>query len=99
MEQLAHDSMITMYHLDDNRLMMTHYCAAQNQPRMAAEVSADGKTITFSFIDGTNIAGKNSDHMHKMVLTVQDQNHISETWTFLADGKEKVETFQLTRKQ
>ena len=32
-------NMITMYHLDGDNLMMTHYCAAFNQPRMQAEPS------------------------------------------------------------
>ncbi len=99
MEEMPHESMVSMYHIDDNRLLMTHYCAAQNQPRMAAEVSADGKTITFNFIDGTNLTGTHKAHMHNMVLTIVDQNHITEKWTFLADGKEQTETFQMTRKQ
>ena len=99
MEEMSHDSMVSMYHLDDNRLLMTHYCAAQNQPRMAAEVSADGKTISFNFIDGTNLSGKHSAHMHSMVLTIVDQNHITEKWTFADNGKDQTETFQLTRKQ
>lgn len=99
MEEMSHDSMVTMYHLDDNRLLMTHYCSAQNQPRMAAEVSADGKTITFNFIDGTNLNSTRNAHMHNMVLTVTDQNHITEKWTFVSNGKEQTETFHLTRKQ
>ena len=28
--------MITMYHLNKNKVMMTHYCSAGNQPRMQA---------------------------------------------------------------
>jgi hypothetical protein len=99
MEEMEHDSMVTVYHMDDNRLLMTHYCAAQNQPRMAAEVSADGKTITFNFIDGTNLAKPHDAHMQRMVLTILDQNHVSEAWTFLQDGKEKTEVFKLTRKK
>src|SRR5258708_31609434 len=50
MEEMPHESMVSMDHMDDNRLLMSHYCAAQNQPRMAAAGSADGKTITFNFI-------------------------------------------------
>jgi hypothetical protein len=85
--------------MDGNRLIMTHYCAAQNQPRMAGEVSADGKTITFNFIDGTNLAKPHDAHKQRIVLTILDQNHVSETWTFLQDGKEKTEVFKLTRKK
>lgn len=98
MEELPHESMVTMYHMDGNRLLMTHYCAAHNQPRMTAEVSADGKTIAFDFLDGTNLS-KTGGYMRSMVLTVKDQNHITEKWTFLQDGKEKAEVFELTRKQ
>ncbi len=44
-------------------------------PELQAEVSPDGKTIVFSFVDGTHIAKPSSGHMQKMVLTMQDQNH------------------------
>ena len=33
--------MVTMYHMDGADLMLTHYCAAGNQPRMKLEPSAD----------------------------------------------------------
>lgn len=99
MEEMEHESMVSMYHVDNDRLLMTHYCAAQNQPRMQAEVSADGKTIAFKFIDGTNLGKSGEGHMHSMVLTIVDQNHITERWTFVQDGKERTEAFQLTRKQ
>ncbi len=28
------ENMITMFHMDGDRLLMTHYCGAGNQPRM-----------------------------------------------------------------
>jgi hypothetical protein len=100
MEEMSHESMVTMYHLDSNRLLMTHYCSAKNQPRMQAEVSADGKTITFNFLDATNLASPADGHMRKMVLTIRDKDHFSEQWFFSKDGKDIMsETFQYTRKQ
>ena len=81
--------MITMFNLDGpNRLLMTHYCAAGNQPRMQASVSPDGKTITFNFVDATNLASPDAGHMQQMVLTVLDDNHHTEDWTFIDHGKE-----------
>jgi hypothetical protein len=90
--------MISMIHMDGpDKLLMTHYCAAGNQPRMQASVSPDGKTITFTFFDGTNIA-PDAGHMQSMVLTMVDDNHHTEDWTFVAQGKEMKRFFDLRRK-
>ncbi len=32
--------MVTMYHLDGKDLLMTHYCAAGNQPRLKLDLKA-----------------------------------------------------------
>jgi hypothetical protein len=48
-ETLGHgpENMISMFHLKGpNRLLVTHYCGAGNQPRLQASTSPDGKTIT-----------------------------------------------------
>lgn len=93
------EEMITMFHLDGpDRLLMTHYCSAGNQPRMQASVSPDGKTITFSFVDATNLAAPDAGHMQRMVLTVLDENHHTEEWIFADHGKERKEVFDLRRK-
>jgi hypothetical protein len=92
------ENMVSLIHMDGaNRLLMTHYCGAGNQPRMQASFSPDGKTITFTFFDGTNIA-PGAGHMQKMVLTMLDENHHTEGWTFLDHGKEMKEFFDLRRK-
>ena len=92
------ENMITMFHLDGDRLMMTHYCATGNQPRMLAKVSPDGKTFTFNFLDATNLNSPRAGHMQRMVLTVIDENHHTEDWTFVEQGKQLHEHFELERK-
>ncbi|HEX2329528.1 MAG TPA: hypothetical protein VHN74_12460 [Candidatus Angelobacter sp.] len=99
MEEMPHESMVTMFHLDKNRLLMTHYCSANNQPRMQAEFSPDGKTITFNLLDVTNLAKPSDGHMQKMVLTVIDPDHFAERWTFRQDGKDNTHTLEYTRKK
>src|SRR5947209_10392949 len=91
-------NMITMFHLDGDRLLMTHYCGSGNQPRMKATASPDGKTITFEFLDATNLASPQAGHMHRVVFTMIDANHHTEEWTFLDNGKEVKEVFDLQRK-
>ena len=88
MESVQEESMVTMYHVDNNRLLLTHYCAAQNQPRMQATVSDDGKTFTFDFIDATNLASPNDGHMHNAVYTFIDNDHFKTSWTFEKDQKD-----------
>jgi len=96
-EILGGESMITMFHLDNGRVLATHYCAVGNQPRMQASTSPDGKTITFTFVDGTNIATPKAGHMDSLVITIPDGDHHTEDWTFVQDGKEMKEHFVLAR--
>jgi len=93
------EDMISMFHLDGpNKLLMTHYCGAGNQPRMQASVSPDAKTFTFTYFDATNLAAPDAGHMQRMVLTVLDDTHHIEDWTFLDHGKETKAVFDLHRK-
>jgi len=93
------EKMVTMYHPDNDRLLMTHYCSAHNQPRMQAEVSPHGKRFTFNFLDATNLAKPDAGHMHRMILTIEDANHMTQQWFFLDGTKELTETFKFVRKQ
>jgi YD repeat-containing protein len=90
------ENMVSMIHLDGpNRLMLTHYCGAGNQPRMIASTSADGKTITFDYFDATNLASPDAAHMQRVVFTIINANHHTEEWTFNDHGKEIREVFDL----
>jgi hypothetical protein len=93
------EDMISMIHLDGpNRLILTHYCGAGNQPRMQASVSPDGRVITFNYFDATNLATPDAGHMQKMILTMVDDNHHTEEWIFADHGKEQKQVFDLRRK-
>lgn len=95
----GNEDMISMFNMDgSNRLLLTHYCSAGNQPRMTASTSADGKTITFNFLDATNLATPDAGRMQSAVFTIIDANHHTENWTFADHGKEMKEIFELARK-
>jgi hypothetical protein len=99
-ETMGHgpENMVSMVHLDGpNRLVLTHYCGAGNQPRMTASASPDGKTITFDFFDGTNIASLEAGHMQRVVFSVVDANHHTEDWTFQDHGQQSKQFFDLHR--
>jgi hypothetical protein len=82
------DDPITMFNLDRERLLLTHYCDAGNQPRMVATVSPDGKTFTFDYIDATNLLSAQMGHMQHVVFNIVDADHHTELWQFaMANGK------------
>lgn len=93
MEELAMgedpDAMITMYHLNGSKLMLTHYCSMGNQPRMRLDkASKESDTFTFSYIDATNLASKKASHMSKLVLIFKDNDHFTQEWTMSEGGKD-----------
>ncbi|HEY1802425.1 MAG TPA: hypothetical protein VGG46_15970 [Terriglobales bacterium] len=96
-EIMGDEDMITMFNMDGDRLLMTHYCIAGNQPRMVAASSQDGKSISFEFLDATNLEGPSAGHMHHVVFTMPDADHHTEEWIFMQGGKSTKENFDLQR--
>jgi len=91
-----YDHPVTMLYLDNGRLLLTHYCDAGNRPRMVANISPDGKTVDFSFLDVAG--GTQHGHMHHTVFTMIDANHHTEDWTYMMPGDKPVRAhFDLQR--
>lgn len=97
-EILGKEDMISMFHLDNDRLLLTHYCAVGNQPRMQGALSPDGKVVTFTYVDATNLSAPEAAHMRQMILTWIDDNHHTEEWVFADHGREHRVVFDLHRK-
>ncbi|HMD85897.1 MAG TPA: hypothetical protein VKO18_14475 [Terriglobia bacterium] len=92
--------MVTLYYLDGDHLMMTHYCMANNQPRMRADAStSSASAIKFTFVDATNLSGPDAGHMHAHSIIWKDADHVTQQWTWREKGQEKVESFELARQK
>ena len=91
------EDMISMFHVDGDRLLMTHYCSAGNQPRMNATASPDGKTITFDFVDATNLASPRAGHMRRFVIKILSPKQHTEEWTYVENGKDDVVVADMRR--
>ena len=91
--------MLTVYYLDGNRLLLTHYCMAGNQPRMEARTfNSQTGELRFQFLDITNLANANAGHMRNVTLHLVDNNHLSSEWQFFENGQPKLtERAQYTR--
>lgn len=90
------DHPITMFHLDGDRLMLTHYCDAGNRPRMVGKVSPDGTRVEFEFLD---VSGPlEYGHMYGAAFTfIDEDNHVQE-WTWMMPSGDKVPVrFELQR--
>jgi len=86
--------MVTVYHPDGGRLMMTHYCSLHNQPRMRADTApAENGKLVFNFVDATNMPSPDAMHMHKLVVTFVDKDHFAQEWTWKGGEKEGTEVF------
>jgi hypothetical protein len=90
------DDPITMFVVDGDRLLLTHYCDADNRPRMVGRMSPDAKTVEFEFLDVTG--NLKYGHMQHAVFTIIDENHHIEDWTYMKPGdKPTVAHFDLQR--
>jgi hypothetical protein len=91
-------SMSSAYHLDNGDLRMTHYCAAENQPRMkAASIDLAKNVIRFDFVDITNLRAPDAAHVHGLTMRLVDKDHLELTFAVLNKGKENFEHISLTR--
>jgi hypothetical protein len=92
--------MITMYSLDGDHILVTHYCSAGNQPTMqtATATAATGK-YDFNFVRVSGTKTPDEGHMVSLSLTLPDKDHLTQVWTFEDHGKLLVDTFTFTRKK
>ena len=91
----GHADMMSVYHMDGEDLIITHYCMAGNQPTMVATVSGD--RITFKFQRATNLASMSDGHMGGLKVTFQDKDHFTQEWMWVEDGEEKPNLMEYTR--
>jgi hypothetical protein len=83
-------TMATMFHMDGDALLLTHYCIAKNQPRLqATSISPDLREVVFTFRDATNLASRDKGHMDKVVIRFVDENRFTSKWTWYQEGKER----------
>lgn len=90
--------MINMYHLDGDDLVLTHYCAGGNQPRMrivAEKSTADH--FVFDYDGGTNLDPATDPHIHAARITFGDDG-VDSVWIPYGGGEPAGKmAFRLTR--
>ena len=79
--------MLTIYHMDGDALVLTHYCALNNQPRMRFEVSDVPGEIRFAFDGGTNFDPAVDAHAHEGWTRISEGGTIETESIGYSDGK------------
>jgi len=102
METMAPGSdheMINMYHLDGEDLVLTHYCAGGNQPRMRLDrETSTAANLVFEFAGGTNLDTAVDAHIHSANMKMLDDGGLDSIWHSWSGGQQAgTMAFRLTR--
>jgi len=90
--------MTSVYHLDGADLRMTHYCAAQNQPRLkASRIDMARGIADFALVDITNLRSPEAGHVVGLELRFLGPDHITLAFRFEGGGKSSLERIDLKR--
>jgi hypothetical protein len=82
---------LTVYHLDGEALMATHYCPQGNQPRLKMAAGTVADRIVFEFHDATNLQHIDESHQHRLSFDLADMKRVIRGEVY-RQGKSKSET-------
>lgn len=92
--------MLTLYHMDGEKLVLTHYCGAGNQPRMRMNAVQDGgRKLVFEMYDITNLAHPRAYRSTGVDVVFLSDDRVNLEYRGWAEGRESTQVFQLTRKK
>jgi hypothetical protein len=92
--------MITMFTVDGDHLIATHYCSAKNQPQMQTPTITDvQKPLAFSLVRVTGLKSPDSFHNTGLTVIQEDNDHLTQEWSYEYKGKTGKNTFRFTRTQ
>jgi hypothetical protein len=79
--------MESVFHMDGDDLLLTHYCALQNAPVLKFQKSDKPGELKFVFQGGTNFDPKIDAHLHESTFVIKDKDTIEQRSTVFANGK------------
>lgn len=90
--------MITMFTIDGDHLIATHYCSAKNQPQMATSAITDAqKPLVFSLVRVTGLKSANDWHNTGLKVIQEDNDHLTQEWSYQFKGKTGKNIFHFAR--
>jgi hypothetical protein len=93
-------AMITMVTVDGDHLIATHYCSAGNQPQMVNRGPGDLRSgLNFSLERITGLKTPDDWHNTGLTIILDDNDHMTQHWTYLYKGQSGTTDFHYTRKK
>lgn len=90
--------MRSVYHLDGGDLVMTHYCAMGNQPRVRLAAASTKDEFVFEFAGGTNFDPKKDVHVHSGTIRFAGADELEAEWAvFKGEAQTGANRFVLAR--
>ncbi|MFN0241746.1 MAG: hypothetical protein ACKVWV_02550 [Planctomycetota bacterium] len=77
---------LTLYHLDEDGLIATHYCPKGNQVRLRWTGGGPTERCAFEFESGTNLRNVEQSHQHAFWLTVASTDSFARGETYVANA-------------
>ncbi len=78
--------MVSIYHDQNGKLNMTHYCMLGNQPVLSV-VSSNSQEIQLELSKDSDIDADKEMHMHALKISFPDANSMIHEWTLFKEGK------------
>jgi hypothetical protein len=88
---------LTLYHMDDESLLATHYCPVGNQPRLRLTEGGSASLFAFEFVSATNLPKPEAAHQHRFEMELLDANSFARSETYLENGKGDAERIVYSR--
>jgi len=88
---------LTLYHMDNESLLATHYCPVGNQPRLRFKEGGSASLFAFEFVSATNLPKPEAAHQHRFEMELLDANSFARSETYLENGKGDAERIVYSR--
>ncbi|HEY8233530.1 MAG: hypothetical protein ACHQM7_05825 [Vicinamibacterales bacterium] len=80
--------MLSVYYMERGELVLTHYCAMGNQPRMRLVAGGMAGELRFDFVGGANLDAATTTHIHGGRITTPAPDRFDADWFVWTDGKQ-----------
>lgn len=88
---------LTLYHMDNESLIATHYCPVGNQPRLRFKKGGSASVFVFEFVSATNLPKPEAAHQHRFEMELLQPNSFARSETYLENGKGEPERIVYSR--